>query len=176
MDMSRPARKKTTARRVAAIVLLVLVGLAFAPPWWLSQPESQLVGPAFVIDGDTIRIDDERVRIREVDAPDARQTCERPDGTQWSCGERAMLALSAWIGHRIVTCEIGGRTASGEQPAQCSVDGADVARWLASEGWAVPSQDCSCLLIRFASWRAKSDALGLWSGSFVMPWDWRNAN
>ena len=176
MDMSRPPRKKTTARRVAAIVLLVLVGLAFAPPWWLSQRQSKLVGPAFVIDGDTIRINDERIRIVDVDAPEARQTCDRPDGTQWHCGEQAMLALSAWIGERIVICEIGERAATGEWPAQCSVDGTDVARWLASEGWAVPAPDCTCLLIRFASWRAKSDALGLWSSSSVMPWDWRNAN
>jgi endonuclease YncB( thermonuclease family) len=176
MDESPTGDKHTTVRRIAPAVLLILVGLAFAPPWWLSQPQQRLVGRAFVIDGDTIRIGDERIGILDIEAPDGRQTCGRPDAGQWPCGERAMLALSAWIGQQTVTCRAGERDVDETRLAQCSVGDADIARWLVSEGWAVPSPHCLCPLIRLASWRAKTDALGLWSSSFVMPWDWRNAD
>jgi endonuclease YncB( thermonuclease family) len=51
-----------------------------------------------------------------------------------------------------------------------------MARWLASRGWAVPFRDCKCEVIRDASEGAQSLQRGIWSGAFVMPWEWRKAN
>ena len=43
------------------------------------------------------------------------------------------------------------------------------------QGWAVPSPDCKCEVVRSASDRAKTARLGIWSSTFTMPWDWREA-
>jgi endonuclease YncB( thermonuclease family) len=46
---------------------------------------------------------------------------------------------------------------------------------MALNGWAVPDPDCKCEVIRDAAGRAKAAKLGIWSGTFVMPWDFRHS-
>jgi len=36
---------------------------------------ADITGPAAVTDGDTIKIDGQRIRIHGIDAPEAKQTC-----------------------------------------------------------------------------------------------------
>jgi endonuclease YncB( thermonuclease family) len=64
-----------------------------------------IAGRASVIDGDTIEIHSERIRILDIDAPESRQPRIRPDGSEWRCGQQAALALGDWIGTRAVTCD-----------------------------------------------------------------------
>jgi endonuclease YncB( thermonuclease family) len=61
-----------------------------------------IAGRASVIDGDTMDIHGARIRILDIDTPESRQPCTRPDGGQWRCGQQAALALSDWIGARPV--------------------------------------------------------------------------
>jgi endonuclease YncB( thermonuclease family) len=135
---------------------------------------NDLLGGASVIDGDTIEIHDERIRILNIDAPESRQTCTKPDGSEWRCGQQAALALADWIGQRTVTCASDSRDKYGRLLARCVVAGEDVATWLAGNGWAVPYRDCKCEVVRDAAGRAKAAGVGIWSGAFVMPWDFRH--
>lgn len=135
-----------------------------------------IAGRASVIDGDTLEIHGERIGILDVDAPESRQTCTRPDGSEWRCGQQASIALADWIGTRSVTCEAGRKNRDGRWLAHCESGGEDIARWLASRGWAVPYRACKCEIIRSASEGARSLQRGIWSGTFQMPWDWRTAN
>jgi endonuclease YncB( thermonuclease family) len=48
---------------------------------------ADLTGQASIIDGDTIDIHGERIRILDIDAPESRQTCTKPDGSEWRCGQ-----------------------------------------------------------------------------------------
>ena len=50
-------------------------------------------GRATVIDGDTIEVRGERIRLDAIDAPESGQTCE-VDGQPWRCGQQAALALA----------------------------------------------------------------------------------
>lgn len=52
-----------------------------------------LVGVASVIDGDTIEIRGEKIRLHGIDAPESGQRCHRSDG-EWACGQQAALALA----------------------------------------------------------------------------------
>ena len=84
----------------ATLVLILATSAASA---------QSIVGRASVIDGDTLDIRGERVRILDIDAPESGQFCfkktENLDVGAWPCGQQAALALSDWIGQQTVTCE-----------------------------------------------------------------------
>ena len=86
---------KSGALFLLTVALLSLPALAAEP----------LVGNASVIDGDTIEIHGQRIRLHGIDAPESRQECSRPDGTSWRCGQQAALALSDRIARSVVHCD-----------------------------------------------------------------------
>jgi endonuclease YncB( thermonuclease family) len=141
-----------------------------------AAPSEALTGRASVIDGDTIDIHGERIRILDIDALETKQPCTAADGTQWRCGQKASLALSDWIGSRTTMCDATTKDGYGRWLARCSVGGMDVAEWLAESGWAVPYRDCKCEVVRGAAARAKVAGTAIWSSDFEMPWVWRKAN
>lgn len=123
--------------------------------------DQEIAGRASIVDGDTIDIHGERIRILDIDAPESRQVCTAADGTQWRCGQKASLALSDWVGARTVTCEPTRKDRYGRWLARCTVGGADLAKWLAEEGWAVPYRNCKCEVVREAVARARAAGAGL---------------
>jgi endonuclease YncB( thermonuclease family) len=113
----------------AALVLMLASSAASA---------ETIAGRASVIDGDTLDIHGARIRILDIDAPESRQPCTRPDGVEWRCGQQAALALADWIGARPVICESAKLDRYKRRLARCSVGGMDLAEWLAGSGWGVP--------------------------------------
>lgn len=126
-----------------------------------------LTGNASVVDGDTIDLHGQHVRLWGIDAPESRQTC----GT-WRCGQAAALALADHIGARTVTCEQRG-TSWERIVATCSVGGSDIGAWLVRNGWAVDAPKYS--RHRYAPEQAEARAArrGVWASSFEEPWVWR---
>jgi endonuclease YncB( thermonuclease family) len=82
----------------------VAYGLLFSA--WVALAAFAHRGPgrASVIDGDTIEIHGQRIRLFGIDAPEAGQTCN-VDGQHYRCGQQAALALSDFIKARPVACE-----------------------------------------------------------------------
>jgi len=141
-----------------------------------SAAAETIAGRASVVDADTIEVHGERIRILDIDAPESRQTCTATNGSKWRCGQAAANSLSDWIGAKVVTCETTKRDKYARHLARCTVGAADLATWLADTGLAVPYRNCKCEMIRSAAGRAKQQKLGIWSGTFMMPWDWRKAH
>jgi endonuclease YncB( thermonuclease family) len=135
-----------------------------------------IAGRASIIDADTLDIHGERIRILDVDAPESRQTCTDQAGKAWRCGQEAALALADWIGQQPVTCERTRKDRYRRWLASCSVGGMDLATWLAGRGWAAPYRDCICKNVRDASEFARKQRAGIWAGTFMVPWEWRQQN
>jgi len=132
-----------------------------------------LADTARVIDGDTLELNGERIRLHGIDAPEMKQTCER-DGVTWLCGKEARKALAAWIGRRDVDCVGDKRDKYNRLLAHCSVDDQDIGEWMVSRGLAVAYNRYSYEYQR-AEYAAKSAKVGMWAGEFQKPWDWRKS-
>lgn len=124
-------------------------------------------GHARVIDGDTLRIAGERIRLAEIDAPETGQSC-RIEGADFACGREARLHLAGLIGEGSVTCRGNQRDRYGRLLARCAAGETDINSAMVRAGWAVAYGDYAGEQ-NLAS-RAK---IGLWAGSFDMPSDWR---
>jgi endonuclease YncB( thermonuclease family) len=73
---------------------ITLLGIFLSPSLANAQ---DLVGRASVIDGDTIEIHGQRIRLHGIDAPESRQLCEK-NGQEYRCGQQASLALADMVG------------------------------------------------------------------------------
>lgn len=132
-----------------------------------------MVGRASVIDGDTIEIRGQRIRLWGVDAPEGRQTCER-SGQTYRCGTEAANALDGMIAGRNVACAPRGRPDRYQRMvAVCSVGGQDIGGWMVEQGRAVDFPPYSRSAYARQQGQAQDARRGVWAGAFQMPWEWR---
>ncbi|GBD41863.1 hypothetical protein HRbin39_01250 [bacterium HR39] len=91
------AKRREDAKRT-------LLGLLFL--LFLSLPAfgQSLVGRASAVDGDTLEVHGQRVRLWGIDAVESSQTCLDAQGRPWPCGRRAAFALADFIGGSPVAC------------------------------------------------------------------------
>ena len=164
----RLGTKVRIANTVSALVIAAIM-VAAAPA---VRAQQSIVGVASVVDGDTIEVHGARIRMHGIDAPESRQECIRADGTSWRCGQQAALALSDRIGRATVRCEPRDRDRYGRVVAVCFKGTEDLNRWMVATGWVVAYRKYSLDYVADEE-RAKRAKIGIWSGSFEMPWDWR---
>ncbi len=92
---------------------------------------ADITGKPRVIDGDTLEISGQRVRLHGIDAPELAQTCWNENG-EYPCGRIARAAVLDLIaGEDTVTCKTRGKDRYVRWLAGC------VARWCAIANWCV---------------------------------------
>ncbi len=135
---------------------------------------ADVAGVASVIDGDTIEVHGQRIRLHGIDAPESRQLC-RLDGKPWQCGKDAANALAEKIARRPVTCEDLGRDRYKRMVARCTVAGEDLGEWMVSEGLALAYRRYSEDYVDEEA-GAQAARRGSWASEIVKPWEWRQGS
>lgn len=151
---------------------LFLLMLIFATAWYsFRRDKDNLKGRVVVIDGDTVDIGGERVRLVGFDALEMGQAVIIA-GRRINGGKAAKIALRRFLSGKKASCEISGRDRWGRALGRLYADGQDVGAWMVSRGLAIvdPRFDQRYLWKERAARLAKR---GIWQGKFVMPWRWR---
>ncbi|QKC83463.1 thermonuclease family protein [Mesorhizobium sp. NZP2077] len=142
---------------------------------WIGRSPEPIAGVASIIDGDTIEIHGQRIRFNGIDAPESAQQCDDAKGFRYQCGAKAAAALDGFLAaSRPVTCDFIDWDRYGRFVGDCRrADGASVAAWMVEQGQALDWPRYSHGA--YAGQQAKAEAakVGLWAGTFQVPWDWR---
>ena len=138
-----------------------------------------IVGKARVIDGDTITINNAKIRFSGIDAPEKNyygqtQFCKGPKGV-WACGKKASSKLKKLINGQEVQCTNEGKDRYGRTLSICYANGMDLQAEMVRSGMAVA-------YLRYSNRyenemvEAMAAQVGIWGGPFVEPEQWRIQN
>ena len=127
-----------------------------------------------IIDGDTIRLNNEKIRFTGIDTPELKQTCNKNSEIIY-CGIEAKQLLIDKIGNDKVTCIREGKDQYKRTLAECFVNDLSLSRFLVREGYAFAYRKYSKRFINDEDFARKNN-IGMWSMKFEYPWDWRKKN
>lgn len=122
-----------------------------------------------VIDGDTLELNGEIFRLNGIDAPEHGQTCGK-----WPCGKAATETLVEIVKGNEIFCEGRSEDGYGRTIATCFANGKDIGADLIDKGmaWAFVRYSDKYVDLEKSA-RDRED--GIWSGTFVEPWTFREA-
>ncbi|MCM2292910.1 thermonuclease family protein [Allorhizobium sp. BGMRC 0089] len=146
----------------------LLIGLVCL--WFFWKERSQVFeGPFIVVDGETLLSGGQRLHLSGIDAPEIGQRCRDGEGRPRLCGAEARSGLAARMAVSDARCTgTGARDELGRLYVSCTAAGQDVAADMVRAG----------LVLNASGYdqqekEAQAKKLGLWSGSFDRPEDWR---
>jgi endonuclease YncB( thermonuclease family) len=137
----------------------------------LAAVSTQFTGVAHVVDGDTLRVGAERIRLSGVDAPELKQRCGL-GALQVPCGALAADWLKTRIEGRRVDCASSERDRYDRMIAICRIGGRDIGAAMVDAGWATAYRRYSeSYVLNEAG--ARTARLGIWKTGIEPPSDYR---
>ncbi len=168
--MFRNLKFKAISRWVGVILLFAFI--AFLSSSLEKQSEdAPISGVAKVVDGDSLRIAGNKIRILNIDAPELFQTCKDKNKQIWNCGKAAKNRMQELVLNEQVICKPNGYDRYSRVLATCYVNKKDVAAILVKEGLAISYGGYD-----IEHYSAKLRKVGMWAGEFISPREWRNRN
>ena len=146
-----------------------------------SQVINIIEGKALVVDGDTIKINGEKIRFSGIDAPESNyrgkeQICFKGE-TKITCGKLSKDFLIQKINNLKVTCEIEAKPDRYKRKlGECFVNNKSLSRILVKNGYAFDYTKYSKKKYSKEQEYAKANNLGLWAMKFEYPWIFRRKN
>ena len=127
-----------------------------------------------ITDGDTIKINGEKIRFSGIDTPELKQICVK-DGVKNSCGIKAKQILADKIANNQVNCISEGKDQYKRTLAECFVNNESLSSYLVKSGYAFAYRKYSKKFIGDEDY-ARINKIGMWSMKFEYPWDYRRNN
>ena len=157
---------------VTLIFKIIFILFFFLFPYFF---ESLVVyGEAKVIDGDTIHIGKNKIRLHGIDAPEKDQKCIY-NNEDWECGKNSTLVLREIIGNRPVKCRTNGVDRYKRYIAVCFSGKKNLNKMMVKNGWAIAYRYYSTDYID-EEFIAEREKLGIWKGEFEEPYLFRKKN
>ena len=141
---------------------------------------ADITGKAKITDGDSIVINDIRIRFTGSDAPESyffgkTQTCLDAEGNNWECGNAATQKLKELINNQTVRCTEEGQDKYGRTLGICYVGELDLQAEMVKSGMAVAYLRYSDRYEKEQNYAKKVKA-GMWAGECKQPELWRKEN
>lgn len=161
--MSDTPKPKAASRKRAAC-LAIIAALVSLP-----AGAQAIEGRASIVDGDTIDIHRQRIRLTGIDAPESWQICQNKNGNAYKCGEMATRALDIFLSASTPThCDIVDGDLRGRLVGDCfRADGESVSEWMVRRGYAMDWPRYSHGAYFGQQQAAKKEHLGIWRGEFI---------
>jgi len=163
------------------LLLILLSAYSFGIVSELAFGKStDIIGTAKITDGDTIVINDIRIRFTGSDAPESyffgkTQICIDDKGQEWECGKAATEKLKQLINDQTVRCSDEGQDRYGRTLGICYVGQMDLQAEMVKSGMAVAYLKYSDRYEQEQNF-AKQTKAGMWGGKFQEPETWRREN
>jgi endonuclease YncB( thermonuclease family) len=126
-----------------------------------------------VIDGDTLEVEGQRMRLFGIDAFELEQTCLDAHGQPWRCGAAAKAALAELVQGHAIACTVIDDSREDGYIAQCTVrNEVDLGAYMVRAGLALADRNASQDYVDEEA-AAKAANAGAWGGTFNPPWEWR---
>lgn len=170
----------TTIFIILFSVWLITLSYEGALPMASSKVETlpnEFCGVAKVTDGDTIKIDEKKIRLLYIDAPESSQTCFDKNYDEYFCGKISKEFLQNLIAEKQVKCLYDKFDKYGRYLAECFIDNNSINNELVKNGMAVTyffghiNQE-----IANSEIDAKENHRGIWQGAFQLPKDYRKTH
>ena len=152
------------------LFLVISICLIFFFPTYYDVKSDEIK----IIDGDTIHLNNEKIRFTGIDTPELKQTCNK-NNEIINCGIQARQLLINKIGKNKVNCVREGKDQFKRTLAECFVNDLSLSRFLVREGDAFAYRKYSKKFIEDENF-AKNNNMGMCSMKFQYPWDWRKKN
>lgn len=149
------------------LTILCFTAILAAIVWLGRFDQSEFHGKAYAVDGDSLNIDGERLRLFGLDAPELEQNCFKGRAS-WPCGQRSKRHLANLIKGQVLVCESRGRGRYDRPLVICSTDELNINVTMVESGWAVDYGGYYSEEIR-----ARKSKNGVWQGTFETPEQWR---
>ena len=130
-----------------------------------------ILGKARIIDGDTIHIKSNKIRLHGIDAPESKQTC-KIDNQDWYCGKQSTKELKNLINNQKVECITNDVDRYNRYIAICFVDEININQWMVKNGWAIAYRYYSEDYVLEEKY-ANDKKLGIWKSEFIEPYAYR---
>lgn len=158
-------------RKIGDLLLFILLAGAAIYVIML-LPEQTVEGAVNVIDGDSLHVGGQEIRLLGIDAPEALQTCTDQAGGEWPCGREATRTLRHLTRDGDVNCTGEGYDKYDRLLAQCIAGKLDINGEMVRLGFAI-SDDQQDFVYSAQQAEARAARRGIWRGRFQTPHEWR---
>ena len=93
-------------------------------------------GKPIIIDGDTVNIGNNKIRLHGIDAPETKQKCTK-NNVEWNCGIQSTKFLEKLIGNEQIQCVTSGKDRYKRHIGICYKNNIDLNAKMVINGWAI---------------------------------------